>query len=157
LTVEEIIEKYAICYGGGNTLAVHGAVNEAQIEQIRTMKPQILEYFRNQQKEKQERQRKAHAVVNAIPGVCELRNYFSQTEIAMPFDDFLQQFPEIDFKLAQVVLRIEQDRFSPNQAMCNLAQSTFDSLAAGMDPGAVAFRYEKEWATLFHERVTWGK
>ena len=169
LSVEEIIDKYAIRYSGGNMIAVHGQVTDEEVAQIREMKPQILEHFRKLRKMEQASQSQAHAVINAIPGVTALREYWQaaaklfrddldcQDYTYQTYEEFVQEYPEIDFDVAQLVLRIEQDRFSPNVAVELLAQAAFSQLAAGEDPADVTRQYKLDWNKLFDDRIRWSK
>lgn len=161
LTIEACIDKFAICYAGGDTLAVHACVTDEEIQMILELKPQILQVLKARQQAARERTRQAHERINSIPGVCELRQFYQnvagQEQADRRWEAFVSQHPEIDLQTAQTALQIEEDRFSPNAAVRAYAQAAFEDLADGKEPDDVARRYQRQWQKVFDERLQWCK
>lgn len=166
--IEQMIAQYNITDAHNGNLAIRvasGKITPDALQAIRAAKPEILAYFVEQE---QEQQRKM-STFNAIPGLAELReaihieqDYRAKLQRAMDEGTgIIPNPPDVSsdaiaaaHPCAAFALKVNNERFSENYEISDIAQRAYDALCSGDDWQAVKASYDAD-KHAFVERHLW--
>lgn len=154
MTAHELIQKYAICYDGPDSIAVHATVTETDISLIQLAKPQILAVLRERHETQQIQGRRHYQVLSSIPGVEEYRACL-RGEYDGGLNALEASLGDADYMAAQSVVQVCALRHSENRELAFVASKAYDAFCRGEDPHVVAHRYSRDMAA-FYSRAVWG-
>lgn len=169
--IKSMIERYQItdCHNGNIGIYNTKGITQAEVQAIKSAKPEILTYFaaeREAQKAEQERRQRN---LEAIDGLVELRDArIGRAKWQREFNRIMERgdsiFPaaptadikslEEKYPAAVFALSMEQRSYGPNAELAAMAKRAYEALCDGQNWQKVRAAYDSENAA-FVERHVW--